>query len=183
MTERLKRTRSPAIETTGHEWDGIKELNNPLPRWWLYTFYATIVWSVVYWIAVSGDPVSGYTKGVLGYSRARRRRLDQEIGGRRAERAGRWTRIAAADPWRDRGRPNCWRSPWPAARRPSPTTARRATALGGAGRRPGGYPGAGRRRLAVGRHAGGHPVQTMLYGIVHDHDDTRVQRDAGLRRR
>ena len=40
------------VETTGHEWDGIKELNNPLPRWWLYVLYATIVWSVVYWIAM-----------------------------------------------------------------------------------------------------------------------------------
>ena len=34
--------------TTGHEWDGIKELNTPLPRWWLYTFYATIAWAAVY---------------------------------------------------------------------------------------------------------------------------------------
>ena len=32
------------VETTGHEWDGIKELNKPLPRWWLLTFYASIVW-------------------------------------------------------------------------------------------------------------------------------------------
>ena len=28
------------VETTGHEWDGIEELNNPLPRWWLWTLYA-----------------------------------------------------------------------------------------------------------------------------------------------
>ena len=33
------------VETTGHEWDGIKELNNPLPRWWLWTFYATCIWA------------------------------------------------------------------------------------------------------------------------------------------
>ena len=36
-------------ETTGHEWDGIRELNKPLPKWWLYVFYATIVWAVGYW--------------------------------------------------------------------------------------------------------------------------------------
>ena len=36
--------------TTGHEWDGIKELNTPLPRWWVITFYLTIVWAVGYWI-------------------------------------------------------------------------------------------------------------------------------------
>lgn len=57
------------IETTGHEWDGIKELNKPLPKWWLYVFYATIIWSVGYWIAYPAWPlVSSYTKGVLGYS-------------------------------------------------------------------------------------------------------------------
>jgi len=56
-------------ETTGHEWDGIKELNTPLPRWWLWTFYATVVWAVGYWIAMPAWPlVSSYTKGVLGYS-------------------------------------------------------------------------------------------------------------------
>lgn len=57
------------VETTGHEWDGIKELNNPLPRWWLYIFYASIVWSVVYWIAMPAWPlVSSYTQGMLGWS-------------------------------------------------------------------------------------------------------------------
>jgi cbb3-type cytochrome c oxidase subunit III len=35
-------------DTTGHSWDGIKEFNNPLPRWWLWTFYATIVWGIGY---------------------------------------------------------------------------------------------------------------------------------------
>ena len=56
-------------ETTGHEWDGIKELNKPLPRWWLLTFYACIVWAIGYMIAYPAWPtLSGYTKGVLGYS-------------------------------------------------------------------------------------------------------------------
>ena len=41
------------VETTGHEWDGIRELNNPLPRWWVYTFYVCIAFSVVWWILVS----------------------------------------------------------------------------------------------------------------------------------
>ncbi len=56
-------------ETTGHEWDGIKELDTPMPRWWLWTFYATIVWAIAYMIAMPAVPlVSDYTKGVLGYS-------------------------------------------------------------------------------------------------------------------
>jgi cytochrome c oxidase cbb3-type subunit 3 len=56
-------------ETTGHEWDGIKELNTPLPRWWLWTFYATIVWAIGYMVLYPAIPlVTGATKGVLGYS-------------------------------------------------------------------------------------------------------------------
>ena len=42
------------VETTGHEWDGIKELNKPLPRWWLYIFYASIVIAIVYWVFKTG---------------------------------------------------------------------------------------------------------------------------------
>ena len=57
------------IDTTGHEWDGIKELNNPLPRWWLWTFYATIVWALGYAIAYPAWPlITSATTGVLGYS-------------------------------------------------------------------------------------------------------------------
>ncbi|WP_181706302.1 cytochrome-c oxidase, cbb3-type subunit III [Chthonobacter rhizosphaerae] len=57
------------VTTTGHEWDGIKELNNPLPRWWLYVFYATIVWSFGYFLVYPSWPtLTGYTKGLLGYS-------------------------------------------------------------------------------------------------------------------
>jgi cytochrome c oxidase cbb3-type subunit 3 len=57
------------VETTGHEWDGIKELNNPLPRWWLWTFYVTIVWAIGYTIAYPAWPMlSGATRGVLGYT-------------------------------------------------------------------------------------------------------------------
>jgi len=56
-------------ETTGHEWDGIKELNTPLPRWWLWTFYASIVFAIGYTIAFPAWPlISSATTGVLGYS-------------------------------------------------------------------------------------------------------------------
>lgn len=55
--------------TTGHEWDGIKELNTPLPRWWVLTFYATILWAIGYWVVYPAWPlVSGYTTGVLHYT-------------------------------------------------------------------------------------------------------------------
>jgi cytochrome c oxidase cbb3-type subunit III len=54
--------------TTGHEWDGVQELNTPLPRWWLWLFYATIVWAIGYCILYPAWPlVSSATQGVLGY--------------------------------------------------------------------------------------------------------------------
>ena len=37
------------VETTGHEWDGLKELNNPAPRWWLWVFFAGSLFSIGYW--------------------------------------------------------------------------------------------------------------------------------------
>jgi cytochrome c oxidase cbb3-type subunit 3 len=57
------------VETTGHEWDGIKELDNPLPRWWLWIFYACIAWSIVYWVLMPAWPgLNGYTRGLLNQS-------------------------------------------------------------------------------------------------------------------
>ena len=71
---RARSTPSPATSTTGHEWDGIRELNTPLPRWWLCIFYATIVWAIGYWIVYPAWPLlTDATKGVLGYASARSR--------------------------------------------------------------------------------------------------------------
>ena len=55
--------------TTGHSWDGIEEWNNPLPRWWVWTFYATILWGIIYTILYPAWPlVTTATSGVLGFS-------------------------------------------------------------------------------------------------------------------
>jgi cytochrome c oxidase cbb3-type subunit 3 len=52
-------------DTTGHEWDGIKELDTPLPRWWLLTFYACIIWAIGYWVIYPSWPtLTDYAKGV-----------------------------------------------------------------------------------------------------------------------
>lgn len=57
------------VATTGHEWDGIRELDNPMPRWWLWTFYATIVWAIAYTVAYPAWPLlTSATRGVLNYS-------------------------------------------------------------------------------------------------------------------
>lgn len=74
-------------ETTGHEWDGLKELNTPLPSWWLYVFYACIVWAVAYWAAYPAIPTFvGFTKGALGYdTRAEfQREMDRITDSRKA---------------------------------------------------------------------------------------------------
>ncbi|MEJ5219347.1 cytochrome-c oxidase, cbb3-type subunit III [Cognatishimia sp. D5M38] len=56
-------------ETMGHDFDGIEELNNPMPRWWLISFYLLIIWGIGYTIAYPAWPmISGATKGLLGYS-------------------------------------------------------------------------------------------------------------------
>lgn len=57
------------VETTGHEWDGIKELNNPAPRWWLMVFYITCIWSIGYWVVYPAWPtIEDHTKGLFGYT-------------------------------------------------------------------------------------------------------------------
>ncbi|MGB3625454.1 MAG: cytochrome-c oxidase, cbb3-type subunit III [Henriciella sp.] len=73
MTDDVKDIDQPTgVETTGHEWDGIKELNNPLPRWWLYIWYATIAFSIVYMIIMPAIPalpgLGTNTRGVGGHS-------------------------------------------------------------------------------------------------------------------
>lgn len=75
------------VETTGHEWDGIRELNNPMPRWWLWSFYGTIVWGIIYMILYPAWPlVNEATKGVLGYSS--RAELASEMEGARLAQGG-----------------------------------------------------------------------------------------------
>lgn len=52
--------------TTGHVWDGdLQELNNPLPKWWVYLFIITVVFAIAYGVLY---PMFGQYKGVLGWS-------------------------------------------------------------------------------------------------------------------
>lgn len=57
------------VNTTGHEWDGLKELNNPLPRWWVWVFVACCIWGAWYWVIYPSWPIpGGATKGTSGYT-------------------------------------------------------------------------------------------------------------------
>ncbi|NUB14086.1 cytochrome-c oxidase, cbb3-type subunit III [Azospirillum brasilense] len=73
------------VETPGHEWDGLRELNNPLPKGWLYIFYVCIAWSLVYYVLYPAWPLGkSYTKGLLGYSQ--REELVQKVAdGKKAQ--------------------------------------------------------------------------------------------------
>ena len=69
MTDHSDIDHVSGTSTTGHEWDGIKELNTPLPRWWLITFYLTIAWAIGYWVVYPAWPlITSYTTGLFGYS-------------------------------------------------------------------------------------------------------------------
>lgn len=86
-------------ETTGHEWDGIRELDNPLPRWWLWIFYACIAWSVVYWVLMPAWPappgMQGFTEGVVGNSE--RVNVAEDMQALQASRSEFFTRLDAAE--------------------------------------------------------------------------------------
>lgn len=64
MAEQKKKDPTSGVETTGHEWDGLEELNNPAPRWWLWVFIVTVIWSVGYWVVYPAWPtITGATEG------------------------------------------------------------------------------------------------------------------------
>lgn len=101
MSAPKKTQRRPGeVETTGHEWDGIEEFNNPLPRWWLWTFYATIIWAFGYMVFYPAWPlVSSATQGLWGQEAAGDQRLAvaEEIQRFSDANAAIRERIAAAD--------------------------------------------------------------------------------------
>jgi cytochrome c oxidase cbb3-type subunit 3 len=83
-------------EIRGHQWDGIGEYDNPLPRWWLWTFYATLLWGLVYTIAFPAWPmITRATQGLLGYDS--RVAVLQELDAAAAARQPFRDRIAALD--------------------------------------------------------------------------------------
>lgn len=84
------------VETTGHSWDGIKELNNPLPRWWIWTFYATVIWSIGYVIYYPAIPlIEGSTMGISGQTN--RAALKEEIAFANQARSERFARLESED--------------------------------------------------------------------------------------
>ena len=171
MPTKVEKDSLTGTETTGHEWDGIKELNNPLPRWWLYVLYATIAWSVVYWILFPAIPgITGYTKGIIGGSA--REALDETMANARAERAVFLDRIEAASLEELSQNADLMNFAIAGGRAAFADNCAPCHGLGGAGQ-AGGYPS-----LADDDWIWGGTLDdiqtTLLYGIRADNDDTRI---------
>jgi cytochrome c oxidase cbb3-type subunit 3 len=105
-----KRVDEPTgTEFVGHEWDGIEELDTPLPRWWLIIFYACIAWAIVWTVLYPAWPlINSATQGTLGYST--RGRFEETLAAAEAQRAPLREAIAATPIEELRNDPQLWQS-------------------------------------------------------------------------
>jgi cytochrome c oxidase cbb3-type subunit 3 len=86
MADNRRIDAATGTETVGHEWDGIEELDTPMPRWWLWTFYACILFAIGYVILYPAWPLlHGATPGTTGWSS--HGQLDEQVAARNAELA------------------------------------------------------------------------------------------------
>jgi cytochrome c oxidase cbb3-type subunit III len=86
MAENKRIDAPTGTQTVGHEWDGIEELDTPMPRWWLWTLYATIIWAAVYVVLYPAWPmIERATGGTLGWTS--RGQLEAQVAARNAELA------------------------------------------------------------------------------------------------
>ncbi|MGI9421767.1 MAG: cytochrome-c oxidase, cbb3-type subunit III [Hyphomicrobiaceae bacterium] len=158
------------VETTGHEWDGVKELNKPLPKWWLWTFYVSIAWALVYFVLYPSWPTpNGYTKGIMGYSQ--RATVESEVAAAKKAQAGSRSKIAEAALADITKQPDLLRFALGAAKTPF---AENCAPCHGRGAQGGvGYP-----NLADDNWMWGGTIdeihKTIQYGIRWTHDETRV---------
>ena len=157
-------------ETTGHEWDGIKELNTPLPKWWLYVFYVTIVFSVIYMVLYPSIPwLSGHTDGLLGWDR--RSELRDTMQEAKAAQAQYVDRIREADLATIRDDNELLNFAMAGGGSAFADNCAPCHGQGGAGR-PGGYP-----TLADDAWLWGGSLEaihhTISYGVRNDHDQSR----------
>ncbi|CAH1658618.1 Cbb3-type cytochrome c oxidase subunit FixP [Hyphomicrobiales bacterium] len=157
--------------TTGHEWDGIRELNTPLPRWWLGIFYATIVWSVGYWIVYPAWPLlTDATRGVIGY--ATRSDITVQMGELKAQRAKLAAGMADATPAQIKADPALFQIAMAQGKAAFGDNCAACHGVGGAGAK--GYPNLNDDDWLWGGSLDAI-MQTLRHGIrVAGNDETRV---------
>lgn len=95
MPTKIEKDALTGTDTTGHEWDGLKELNTPLPRWWLYVMYATIAFAAVWVVLYPAFPFKGAT-GVTGW--IAREAVVGEVQAAQSRMEPMLARIRSADP-------------------------------------------------------------------------------------
>lgn len=96
MAKPIKEDPKAKVGTTGHSWDGIEELNNPLPRWWVWVFYLTIIWGIGYTVVYPAWPlISGATPGI--WHKSTRADVQAEIDRFDAANADIKAKLVAAD--------------------------------------------------------------------------------------
>lgn len=96
MTENKRIDAATGTQTVGHEWDGIEELDTPMPRWWVISFWATIAWGIIYVLLYPAIPMlNGATPGLWNWTS--RGQLEQELKAETLRRAP-VTRALAAIP-------------------------------------------------------------------------------------
>lgn len=158
------------VETTGHEWDGLKELNNPAPRWWLWTFYICVIWAVGYWVIYPAWPtLSGHTKGIAGWTQFSKLEKEQaEITQRQAQYLDKFEAASFDDIMND---PELYA--FATAGGASSFKDNCATCHGTGGAGGNGFPNLNDDDwLWGGKIEDIH--QTLLYGIRSPHEDTRL---------
>ncbi len=97
MPAKIEKDAITGTQTTGHEWDGIKELDTPMPKWWLWTFYASIAFAALWVVLYPAIPLpGGATNGILGATV--RSGVEQEVRDVAASRAPMMARLQAATP-------------------------------------------------------------------------------------
>lgn len=86
MAENKRIDAPTGTQTVGHEWDGIEELDTPMPRWWVITFWITIVWGLAYIVVYPAIPMlNSATQGLWNWSS--RGQLEQEMKAEATRRA------------------------------------------------------------------------------------------------
>jgi cytochrome c oxidase cbb3-type subunit 3 len=95
MPTKIEKDAVTGINTTGHEWDGLRELDNPLPKWWLYVFYASILFALAWVVLYPALPIRGYT-GLTGWTA--RGAIGPVLEGERARQEPMLARLREATP-------------------------------------------------------------------------------------
>jgi len=171
MAENKRIDHPTGTETVGHEWDGIEELNTPLPRWWLWTFYITIVWAIIYTILFPAWPmVHAATKGVFGWSS--RGQLAEQMAANDQRLAPIRQAVAATDIEKLPASPRLWQAAVEGGRAQFKVHCVQCHGSGAAGSK--GYP-----NLNDDDWLWGGDLKAIEYSIEHgirnpDHDETRV---------